>query len=220
MLRKYLDDLRTLPADLAIGWRRERWHGLWEALAVRSVYRVVRWGRFIVYAQPLAAAKALSTPAGVRLARLTDADWIAVEQLVGRRELQRFRSLYDRGHLCTLAWRGGRLIGYAWVALRIESAVTECPVPLPPGAAYLWDLYVVPEERAAGVGSALARARLRLAREHGRVDGWRMIAPDNHASVKTLSRSGSTTRVVGELRYVKLFSRMRSRFVPAGGASA
>ncbi len=97
----------------------------------------------------------------------------------------------------------------------MEPAVTECALPLPPRAAYLWDLFVVPEERARGVGSALARERLRLAREHGRADGWRMITPDNHASVKTLARSGHTTRVVGEVRYVKLLSRVRSRFVPA-----
>lgn len=215
MLRKYLDDLRTFPGDAAIGWQRERWRGVWDALAVRSVYRVFRRGRFIVYAQPLDAARELPAPAGVRLALLTDADWPALEQLVGRRDLRRFRLLHDHGHLCAVAWRGERLIGYAWVALRMEPAVTECALPLPPCAAYLWDLFVVPEERARGVGSALARERLRLAREHGRADGWRMITPDNHASVKTLARSGHTTRVVGEVRYVKLLSRVRSRFVPA-----
>ena len=215
MLRKYVDDLRTFPGDAAIGWRREGWRGIWEALASRSVYRVFRRGRFIVYDQPLDAARELPAPAGVTLALLSDQDWPALGRLVGRRDLERFRLLHDHGHLCAVAWRGERPVGYAWVALRMEPAVTECTLPLPSGAAYLWDLFVVPEERARGVGSALARERLRLARAHGRAHGWRMIAPDNHASVKTLSRSGNTTRVVGEVRYVKILSRMRSRFVPA-----
>jgi GNAT superfamily N-acetyltransferase len=214
-LDKYLADARSFPADAALAWRHERWRGVWDALAPRSVHRVFRRGRLTVFAQPLAAAREVPPPPGVRLAPLAEENWPALQEVVTRRDLERFRRLADLGHLCILAWRGSRPIGYAWVALRMEPEVSLCPVPLPADAAYLWDLYVVPAERSSGVGSALAGARLRLARERGYRVGWRMIERSNHASLRTLVKSGGTARVVGEVRYVKLLSRMHTRFAPA-----
>jgi GNAT superfamily N-acetyltransferase len=214
-LDKYLADIRGFPADAALAWRHERWRGVWDTLAQRSLHRVFRHGRLTVYAQPLAAAREVPPPSGVRLAPLAEADWAALGELVSRRNLERFRLLAGRGHRCVVAWRGARPIGYAWVALWMEPAVSLCPLPLPADAAYLWDLYVVPAERSSGVGSALAGARLGVARERGYREGWRMIERSNRASLRTLVKSGGTTRVVGEVRYVKLLSRMRSWFAPA-----
>jgi hypothetical protein len=42
-----------------------------------------------------------------------------------------------------------------------------------------------------------------------------MIAPTNHASVRTLLKSGPGARVVGEIRFIKLINRMFARFTPA-----
>jgi GNAT superfamily N-acetyltransferase len=168
-----------------------------------------------VFAQPLAGARVVPPPPGVRIAPLAEADWPALGTLAGRRVLERFRLLADRGHACVVAWRGGRPIGYAWVATRIGPEVTMCPLPLPADSAYLWDLYVAPAERCTGVGSALASARLEVARERGYREGWRMIERHNHASLRTLGKSGSAPRIVGEVRFVKLLSRMRSHFTPA-----
>jgi GNAT superfamily N-acetyltransferase len=113
-----------------------------------------------------------------------------------------------------VAWRGSQPVGYAWVATEMRPEVSQCPLELPADAAYLWDLYVVPAERRSGVGSALASERLRAARALGRTEGWRMITPDNTASLRTLHRTGASTRVVGEIRYVKLGSRLFARFTP------
>lgn len=219
-LEKYLTDLRTLPGDAASAWRRERWTGLWEAVAPRTVYRVFRHGRLMVYAQPVGAARDVPPPVGVTITPLREEHWPALGGLLTRRELTRFRTLAARGHHCSVAWRGSRPIGYAWVALRMGPEVSELPLSLPPEAAYLWDLYVVPEERNTGVGSALAVARLRVAREHGRSEGWRMIEPANAASLRTLARSGAGVREVGEMRYVKLLARVRARFRPAPDTGA
>ena len=41
-----------------------------------------------------------------------------------------------------------------------------------------------------GLGSALAAERLRTVRELGYTEGWRMVAPDNIASLRTLRRTG------------------------------
>lgn len=217
---KYLDDLRTLPGDAAIGWRNERWRGVWDALALRWVHRVFRRGRLVVYAQPVDTARDIAAPAGVTLTLLGEGDWSAVAALLTGRDLERFLRLHDGGHLCILAWRDALPIGYAWVALRMSPEVSQCPLPLPAHAAYLWDLYVVPTERRSGVGSALASARLRVARERGYTEGWRMIEESNHASLRTLAKSGGTTRVVGVMKFIKVLSRMRARFVRADDAGA
>jgi GNAT superfamily N-acetyltransferase len=114
-----------------------------------------------------------------------------------------------------VAWRGSQPIGYGWVAERLGPDVTACRFALPPHAAYLWDLYVIPSERSNGVGSALASARVRTARELGFSEAWRMIAPSNGASLRTLARTGNGNRVIGELRFLKVLSWMRVRFTPA-----
>jgi GNAT superfamily N-acetyltransferase len=212
--RKYLDDWRTFPADAALGFQKEGWHGVWLAFAPRSIYRFIRFGRLVVFAQPVDQLE-LPAPPGVTIRPLREEDWPALRTLMGERELNRFRILVAAGHAGLIAWRDGRPIGYAWVAARLGPEVTACSFPLPSHAAYLWDLYVVPAERGTGVGTALAAARLRTARDWGFREGWRTIAPSNGASLATLRKSGgSSTRVVGEVRYLKVLSRMRTRFVP------
>jgi GNAT superfamily N-acetyltransferase len=215
-LRKYLEDWRSFPGDAAIGFRKEGWYGVWLAFAPRSVYRVIRLGKLVVFAQPVDQPES-PVPAGVTIRRLQDGDFFALGTLMGERELKRCRTLVSAGHVGLIAWRGRRPIGYAWVAAQLGPEVTACPFPLPPYAAYLWDLYVIPSERGTGVGTALAAARLRTARDWGFKEGWRTIAPDNAASLATLRKTGSgSTRVVGELHYLKLLRRMRTRFVPMG----
>jgi GNAT superfamily N-acetyltransferase len=214
--RKYWDDWRSFPADAALGFRKEGWYGVWLAFAPRSVYRVIRFGRLVVFAQPVDQPEQ-PLPSGVTIQALELRDLPALRSLMGERELKRVRLLLDAGHAGLIAWREGSPIGYAWVAAYLGPEVTACRFPLPSYAAYLWDLYVIPSERCTGVGTALAAARLRTARDWGFREGWRAIAPDNVASLATLRKSGgSRTRLVGEVRYLKVLSRLRSRFVPEG----
>jgi GNAT superfamily N-acetyltransferase len=210
--QKYLEDALTLPFDAARAWQNDRWRGVWDAIAIRSVYRFFRSGRLVVYAQPVGAARDIAAPPGVSLIRLQDGDWPALERFLTARDYQRFRELHARGHRGIVAWRGRTPIGYAWVALHIDPVVTECPLPLPDHAAYLWDLFVTPTERSSGVGSALASARLRAAREWGRTEGWRMIEASNHASLRTLAKSAGATHVIGVMRFRKIGSRMHAHF--------
>ena len=213
---KYVEDCRTFPADAALAWRHSGWRGVWEALASRTVDRIFRTGRMVVFAQSLDASPDVISPPGVRIAPLSEADWPALSTLVMQRDLARFRGLVAGGRHCVVAWRGSQPIGYGWVAEGIGPDVTACAFPLPAHAAYLWDLYVIRSERCNGVGSALASARVRKARELGFSEGWRIIAPSNGASLRTLAKTASGPRVVGELRYVKVLSRVRERFTPAG----
>jgi GNAT superfamily N-acetyltransferase len=214
-LAKYQREWRSLPSDVALAYRAGGWQGMRDTIASRTVYRVVRTGHVIVFAQPLGEAPRVEPPPGVSIAPLGESDWPALATLLTSLQLERFRGLTKAGRHCVVAWRGSQPIGYGWVAESLGADVTACTFPLPSDAAYLWDLYVIQGERCNGVGSALASARIQKARALGFREGWRMIAPSNRASLRTLRKSGDTTRVVGELRFVKVLSRMYVRFTPA-----
>ena len=211
---KYVEDCRTFPGDARLAFRLEGVQGVWDALAARTIDRVVRSGHAVVFAQSLSSAPDIAPPVGVVIRLLTDADWPALSRIVTQRSLGLFRALIKNGHHGVVAWRGAEPIGYGWVAERMGPEVTACPLALPKDAAYLWDLYVIPSERSNGVGSALASARIRTARERGFREGWRMIAPSNAASLRTLAKSGTDTRVIGEMRFVKLLDRIYAQFTP------
>ena len=214
-LGKYVADCRSFPADAVLSYQLAGMRGVWDALADRTVHRVLRTGRLMVFAQLLESAPDVPAPTGVQILPLSDEDWPALSKIVTQRSLALFRKLAANGRHGLVAWRGADAIGYGWVAERIGPDVTACPLALPAYAAYLWDLYVVPAERSNGVGSALASARVQLARRLGFREGWRMIAPSNGASLRTLAKTGTDTRTVGELRFIKLFASIHTRFSPA-----
>ena len=214
-VHKYVADCKTFPGDAALSYQLTGMRGVWDALADRTTRRVVRTGHVVVFAQLLESAPQVPSPAGVAIRRLTGDDWPALSKIATQRSLASFRQLAANGRHGLVAWRGSEAIGYGWVAEQLGPDVTACPIDLPPYAAYLWDLYVVPAERSNGVGSALASARVQLARGLGFKEGWRMIAPSNNASLRTLAKTGTDTRVIGELRFVKVFSRVRAQFTPS-----
>jgi GNAT superfamily N-acetyltransferase len=213
-LAKYAADLASLPADAALGYRLEGLRGVWQAVAPRTVHRLIRASRLTIYAQPLTQIPDIPVPPGIAIRPLRAEEIPALGAIAGGRERERFRRLLAAGCRGLVAWRGCRPVGYAWMAPKMGPEVSRCPLELPPHAAYLWDLYVVPAERCNGIGGALSSERLRIARALGRTEGWRMIEPGNFASLRTLQRSGGTPRVVGELRYLKLGRRLFARVTP------
>jgi ribosomal protein S18 acetylase RimI-like enzyme len=142
--------------------------------------------------------------------------------MAGQREVSRFRTLLARGRRCLIAWRDETPVGYAWLADQIGPDVVVWPLPLefPASAAYLWNLYVLPAERSNGIGSALARARLRVAKENGFREGWRMVSPSNEPSLRTVRKSASGTRTVGEIHFVQLLGRSYARFISYPASTA
>ena len=213
-LEKYVHDLVTFPADAATGYRNAGLRGVWDAIAPRTVHRLVRASRLVVFAQPVDGLPAVRVPAGVTVARLRPEQVADLASIAGALDRERFHRRLEIGCVGVAAWRGTAPIGYAWVATEMRPEVTICPLELPAHAAYLWDLYVCPAERGSGVGSALASERLRVARALGRTEGWRMITPKNGASLRTLHRTAASTRVVGEMRYLKLGGRLFARYTP------
>lgn len=214
-LSRWIGDLRTLPHDAALAYRRGGRGDLWAAVAHQSIYCVCRHGHLRIIAQALDSFRQVAPPPGVRITEATSSDWPALDAICTRRELNGFARRLAAGMVGLIAWRDGSPIGYTWITERLLPFVTPFPFALPPNAAYLFDLYVVPQERSSGTGSALASARLELVRSRGFEEGWRMISPANGASLRTLEKTaGSGTRIVGELRYVKLLTRVYSWYRP------
>ncbi|HEY8259453.1 MAG TPA: GNAT family N-acetyltransferase [Gemmatimonadales bacterium] len=219
-LTRLVGHWRDLPAETARAWRVGGLREVRQLFADRSVHLVFRRDRMVVIAQRLDGVREVPAPAGVTISIATAADVDRLAGMVGARDLDLFRARHAAGRTCLLAWRDGRPIGYTWLSEHVGPDVTICPLPLPSHAAYLYDLYVVPAERSSGVGSALVSARLRLARERGFIEGWRMISVGNRASFRTVDKTGGTgTRVVGEMRYYKVLDRIYPRFTPAPDAA-
>jgi GNAT superfamily N-acetyltransferase len=194
---------------------------LWQTVAERSIHRLIRWGRFLVIVQRLDEFREVPPPPGITIRPATKADLPAMARSMARCDVERFAEYMARGRICFVAWEGERPVGYAWNADRVSSdmTATACPLALPPTASYLWNLYVLPHRRGHGIGPALASARLRLARDRGLREGWTMIAPTNYASLRAVAKTaGPNTRVIGELRYIKLLTRAYGRFRPGNSA--
>jgi GNAT superfamily N-acetyltransferase len=214
-LAKYAEELRSFPGDAALAYRGGGLRDVWNVLCRRTLHRLVRTGRLVVFAQPLDEAPVIPAPQGVTISPLGLEECGRLDSLVPRCELEHFRRLLAAGRHCLVAWRGTKPIGYGWVAEKIGTDVTLMPLKMPDEAAYLWDLYVVRGERCGGIGSALASARCQLARSRGFREGWRTIVPTNHASLETLRRSAPGARIVGEMRYIKILSRIFAWFTPS-----
>ncbi|MGH7499094.1 MAG: GNAT family N-acetyltransferase [Gemmatimonadales bacterium] len=220
-LLRFAGHWRGFPGEARRAYRVGGMSELRQLVADRSVHLLFRRDRMVVVAQALDSVRDAATPEGVTITSGTREDIGLLTELASARDIQLFRGRHDAGRTCLLAWRNGRPIGYTWLSERMGPDVTVCTLPLPPNAAYLYDLFVLPAERSSGVGSALVSARLRLARDRGFTEGWRMISVGNHASFRTVEKTrGPGTRVVGEMRYLKVLDRIYPRFTPCSTTGA
>jgi GNAT superfamily N-acetyltransferase len=216
---KYVDDVRTFPGDAGLAWRQRGIAGVREELAHRTVFRLLRWGRLWVLEQDLAVFREVPPPPGVTI-EVFRGDWGELSGIATRREIRLFERAAARGRDCLLARREGRPIGWTWSSRAIDPSLEVHPIPLPWDAAYGWNLYVIPSERGSGTGTALVAARLRLAREQGCRKGWRLVAPTNSPSHRTVAKTaGGGNRRIATFFYLKLGPRLFSRYVPEPGAS-
>jgi GNAT superfamily N-acetyltransferase len=218
LVGKYVEDLRTFPGDASLAWRQRGWTGVREELSYRTVFRVFRRGRFWVLEQELANVREVPPPAGVTIEEF-HGDWSELASIATRREQRLFERAAGAGRNCFLARRAGVPIGYTWSSFSIDPAIEVYDIPLPTDAAYGWNLFVVPSERGSGTGTALVSARLAYARARGRRLGWRLIAPENRASQRTVEKtSRGRVRRIATFSYLKLGRRLFSRFTPTDEA--
>jgi len=162
--------------------------------------------RLLVIEQDTAALAEVRTPDGVRIAPLegTAAEARALDEILTSGIAREFARRRAAGREGLIAWRGDRAVGYTWMSRSVDPAVEGLPLALPEEAAYLWDLFVVRDERGTGVGSALTAARLAWARDEGFAFGWRLVRPANRASVRTAEKTGEVG-ILGEIRIERTF---------------
>lgn len=172
----------------------------WSRVSRGLARRIYLNERFIIVEQRLDGIVDVPVCEGVRIALLGE-DRAALDRILTARQRIAFDRRIRAGRECLLAWRGARVIGYTWMSISVDPSIEGTPLALPPGAAYLWDLFVVRAERGAGIGSALTAARLAWARRQGFDLGWRMIVPSNRPSLRTAEKTG-TMRVLGEVLVV------------------
>lgn len=180
-----------------------------------AVQRLLSRGVVLVVAQDLSDYVAFPPPAGVVIEPFAGCDWGALAPITTAAERRAFRRRAAAERCCLVAWDGARPIGYTWTSPAMEAAIEGFELPLPPGACYGWNLFVAPEARSRGIGSALVGARLRWAETHGYRESWRVVAPHNLASVRTIERAaGGGCRVIGLLRYVRVGRWFRGALGP------
>jgi GNAT superfamily N-acetyltransferase len=206
--------LHDFRRDAAITWDYGGPAAIWSALLDRTIRRLYRRQRGILFEEDLTAVREERPPPGVEIRVLADRDWEPVARALTTRAFARFRRNTMPGDTCLVAWRGERPVGFTWMSepgRKLESL----PVPLPSDAVYGRDLWVDPRERRRGVGSALVRARLAYTRQRGFRRTWRIILEDNRPAFRTLERSsGGDARVLGTVLYVTFLGRMRIRYEP------
>jgi len=207
--------IREFIRDSAAAWAGHGFGGLVQEWREWIVFPVFRHGNLIVIEQDLEGHRPERLPQGVTIDRKSDADdWTGFASIANRRMIARMRRAMIRGRNCIVARRGGRIIGYTWISDRVDTDLELFPIPLPKDAAYGWNLYVTPTERNTGVGSALVRARLNFARMHGFRSMWRAIDARNAPTVRTVEKTwGHGSRIVGELKYVRMFGWARGRLL-------
>jgi GNAT superfamily N-acetyltransferase len=216
-LRTTRRDLRTLASDLRLGWRQAGPAGVLEELRARTLDRLWRSYHFLAVQTDLEHLPPVRCPPGVSIRPVREDDWPALESLIPARRLDFFRRGADTGMLGLAAWRGPTPVGYAWYRLDHPVDAHLVTFDLPENAMFLGPRYVLPSERSAGVGTALANTRLALGRAQGRRCSLSLVNPGDVASLVSLQHAAGpgAVRLLGELRHRRLLGRRRSTWRPA-----
>jgi GNAT superfamily N-acetyltransferase len=207
--------LGALYRDVARAWHEGGRRSAWTELREWVVFPIVRHGRLLLIEQLLASVPDIPHVPGVRIAPFTGPDWSVLAPIANERTRRRFQQAAARGRICLIAWRDDRPVGCTWLSPRTDWDLEQFVLDLPPHTTYGWNTFVSPAERGAGIGSALMHARLTHSRALGHRASWGLVDPENRVSLRTIRKiSSADTRVLGELRYVKVLSWFHARRAP------
>ena len=206
---KYVRDLRTLPHDLSLAWRRGGWVDALRQIGNRSVFRLVRAGRFRIVEVDLDTFRGRTCPSGIRTEPVTRENWSRFAELIPKKDRERYREYDASETILVAAFRGGSPVGYLWGRWDGANEDVKRGLPVPSGTAYLSYLFVATGERRKGIGSGLVTAAVRRARSRGYGRAWMLIRGSNEASLAAARRlTAGEAELRGRWRYLKLGPRV------------
>jgi GNAT superfamily N-acetyltransferase len=208
-LAKYVNDVRTFPADGIRAWRAGGWPSFRQEIRKRTLGRIGGYVRRFVIETDLLRLSDPGLPAEVDIRPFSGPDWTLLGNLGRSRLGSQFAEATAAGRICLVAWKRRQAIGYAWFSPAVESEHESYDLALPPQTIYVWQIEVARSERRRGVGAALVSRGLELCRERGYRKSWIIIQPDNLASIRTIA-SVAPSRVQGTVARLKVLSWMRS----------
>ncbi|NJN92879.1 MAG: GNAT family N-acetyltransferase [Anaerolineales bacterium] len=159
---------------------------------------------FIVLAKALFPAEPPPDPLpGLTVRRLTtEADVNKLEPLAGATDMVRFQRMFALGAVVFAAFLEGQVIGWGWLADKIDPQTNRVQAPLNPGDACLYDLFVAPDFRDRGIAQRLVASRLQFLRDHGYQRSVITCSKDNLAALKVAQRVGYVS--VGKSHHTRL----------------
>jgi GNAT superfamily N-acetyltransferase len=101
------------------------------------------------------------------------------------------RDARSRDELCVGAFHDGRLVAYAWRAVRPTPAVDGMWVRFDPPNRYGYKAFTLPEYRGRGLHSVLAPVADELHKKLGYTHAVSYIEADNYASIRSARRHGA-----------------------------
>lgn len=202
-MNKYLRDVATFPTDARLAWRTDGARGLWDELAERTFFRIVRSASYNLYERDLATIKNVPPPFGVEIRMLAASEHAMLGAIMTRRRrTQLERNLATR--TVFVAQRGGTVVGYSWWAPYFDTALDFSPLTLPSDATFHGYVHVERAERHRGTAGALFSAGERLLFDRGARSCWFLVKSSNIAHTRTArGRWGGRSRHIAQLSYLK-----------------
>ena len=152
-------------------------------------------------------ASVARSPAGIACRALTEKEVVAfAADPTLQMDAQGVRSAYARGGVCLGALRGGRLVGYTWLAYGDTPYARGVWIALDPSLRYSYKSFVRPECRGQRIIQALHAHADQPALWRGRRRSIDFVAAENFASLTALDRTGA--RTLGYVTYVRLFGAL------------
>lgn len=219
-MNRYAADILSLPGDARAGWRTLGASGVIEALAERSVYRLVRTARYGVFERDLTTVRPVTTPPGVVIREIAPAEIPRLEPLMMNRAYARYIARAE-GRTCFAAFRDDTIVGYSWWSSAIDGPLDLSPLVLPPDANFHGFVAVERRERRRRIGSALLACGGQWFREQGIRRSWFLVRSTNQlGGALARRRVAPPARPVAELRYWKLPFATKRWVTPANAAAS
>ena len=217
MLR-HVDPLEPALLKRAVAiWREEGFKSLWFKGLAMTVYR-----RAVLVERPLDGPLASITPnTPVEIGVLSETDVGAYLGFRPETSAADVRGRLERGHVCFVAWHGGRIVSAAWLATgRVWVDYLARELQLAVDEAYLYESFTARDFRGQNIPVVRGTYETRYFRDAGYRRLVAVIVPENKPALRHAEKAG--WNAFGIMGYVKVgpwrrdFCRVKPKARPPG----